>query len=312
MSRPRVLVTGASGFVGAAVRRRLANETNWSVRACSRTPPATEGPDAEWVTGGDLSAATEWQPLLSDVDVVVHLAARVHVMSSSAGDTGSYQLVNVQGTRRLAEQAAAAGVRRFVFLSSVKVHGEAGRFTEDSPMDPADPYGVSKRDAEAALRDVGRCTGLEVAIIRSPLVHGPGVKANFRSLMNAVHRGRPLPFASIANRRSLVGVDNLADLIAVCVQHPKAASEAFLVSDGEDVSTPELVRRMAAAAGCSARLLPVPASILRTAAAVLGRSAAMDRLTGSLTVDISKARRVLEWVPPVPLDEGLRRAVSQR
>jgi nucleoside-diphosphate-sugar epimerase len=308
----RVLITGARGFVGAALRRRLGSDARWIVRAASRTPPAVADAVVEWMTGPDLGPDADWRALLAGVDVVVHLAARVHVMEGSGiADGEEYQRVNVLGTRRLAEQAVNAGVRRLVFLSSVKVHGESGHFTESSAMAPADAYGVSKRDAEDALRDVSRQAGLEVVIIRAPLVHGPGVKANLRSLATAVRRGRILPLAAIANRRSLVGVDNLADLIALSMEHPAAASEAFLVSDGEDLSTPELVRRLATAAGRQARLIPVPVWGLRILAAALGRAAAVDRLTGSLTVDMSKARRLLGWEPPVALDEGLRRAARQ-
>ena len=307
----RVLITGARGFVGAALIRHLGSDARWSVRASSRTPPAAAGLGVEWMTSPDLGPDADWRPLLAGVDVVVHLAARVHVMTSGHADGPEYQRVNVLGTRRLAEQAVAAGVRRLVLLSSVKVHGESGHFNESSAMAPADAYGVSKRDAEDVLRDVARRTGLEVVILRAPLVYGPGVKANFLSLVTAVGRGRILPLASIANRRSLVGVDNLADLIAVSMEHPAAASEAFLVSDGEDLSTPELVRRLAAAAGRHARLLPMPVWGLRILAAALGRSAAVDRLAGSLTVDISKARRLLGWEPPVAVDEGLRRVACR-
>ena len=308
----RVLITGASGFVGTALIRRLLGDSRWSVRASSRMPPPAGAGAVEWVTGPDLSSGGDWRPLLADVDTVVHLAARVHVMASAdAASDEEYQRVNVVGTRRLAEQAATVGVRRFVFLSSVKVHGETGHFDEGSAMAPADAYGASKRDAEESLRDVARRTGLDVVIIRAPLAYGPGVKANFQSLLTAVRQGRILPLASILNRRSLVGVDNLADLIAVCMEHPAAVAEAFLVSDGEDLSTPELVRRLAKAAGRHARLMPMPVWSLRALAALLGRSQAVDRLTGSLTVDISKARRLLGWVPPVAVDEGLRRAACQ-
>lgn len=309
----RVLVTGARGFVGAALLRRLAVESQWQVRASSRRPLPISTGAVEWVGAPGLGPDADWGPQLKDVEVVVHLAARVHVMSPASGSSDDeFHRVNVQGTRRLAEQAAAEGVRRFVFLSSVKVHGEQGTFTEDSAVAPVDPYGASKRDAEEALRSVASRSGLEVVVIRPPLVYGPGVKANFHSLLAAVRRGRPLPLGAIQNRRSLVGVDNLADLIVVCISHPRAASEAFMVSDGEDVSTPELVRRLASAVGQKPRLVRVPVGCLRAVAAVVSKSAVVDRLTGSLCVDISKARGVLGWAPPVAMAEGLRRVALER
>ena len=303
----RVLITGASGFIGTALVRRLGADSRWNVRASSRNPPAHSTGTEEWVTAPNLTGEADWSSLLADVDAVVHLAALAHVMATRE----EYERVNVLGTRQLAEQAVSAGVKRFVFLSSVKVHGEAGHFNEDSEIAPADLYGASKRDAEQALREIARQTGLQVVIVRSPLVYGPGVKANFHELLTAVRRGRVLPLASISNRRSLVGVGNLVDLVALCLEHPAAASETFLVSDGEDLSTPQLVRRLATATGGRARLLPLPVWALRAAATVMRRSDAMDRLTGSLTVDISKARRLLGWSPPVALDEGLRRVTGQ-
>lgn len=305
-----VLVTGANGFVGRGLVQRLAADPRCSVRACGRTVSAPV-PGVETVVGPELGADANWTPLVAGVQVVVHLAARVHVMGAQdAAARAAYHRVNVEGTIRLAEQAAAARVSRFIFLSSVKVHGESGVLHEESPLAPVDAYGASKCEAEIRLMDVSRRTGMEVVRIRSPLVYGPGVKANFLSLVSAIRRGVPLPLAGIRNRRSLVGLDNLIDLIVVCMTHPSAASEAFLVSDGEDLSTPELVRRLAAAARCRARLVPVPVAWLRAAGIVTGRAAVIDRLTGSLVLDISKARRVLGWRPPVSVDTGLLRVVA--
>ncbi len=309
----RVLVTGATGFVGSVLVSRLAATPSWQVRAVCRTPPSSPPAGIEWRAGPELGPDADWRPLLSGVDVIVHLAARVHVMEA-AGPSAAPQFhrTNVEGTRRLAVQATSAGVRRFVFLSSIKVNGEQGRFNEDSPAVPVDPYAVSKSEGERVLRDLARSAPLEVVILRPPLVYGPGVKANFLSLLNAVRRGIPLPFGAIANRRSLVNVDNLVDLIVVCLDHPAAASETFMVSDGEDLSTPSLVRRLAVAAGGRARLVPVPGWGLRLAGALSGQTAAIERLTGSLQVDISKARRVLGWQPPFSVDEGLQKAARKR
>lgn len=308
----RVLVTGASGFVGTALVGRLSADSRWQVRASSRVQPAVTTSGVEWVSGPDLSAETDWRGLLTSVDVVVHLAARVHDMTASDDRSArEFQRTNALGTARLGAQAAERGVRRLVFLSSIKVNGESGVINDDSAEAPADAYARSKTEAERALREIGRTTPLEVVTIRSPLVYGPGAKANFQSLLSAVRRGIPLPFGAITNRRSFVGVDNLVDLIVVCLDHPSAASETFLVGDGEDLSTAQLVRRLAAAAGCPARLVPIPAWGLRLAGMMLGKSAAVQRLTGSLQVDIAKARRLLGWAPPVSVDEGLRRAVRR-
>jgi nucleoside-diphosphate-sugar epimerase len=309
-----ILVTGGTGFVGAAVVARL-NREGIKTRACTRRrdAPMPAGVHAFHVDG--LTAGTDWRPALSGVEVVVHLAARVHVMKDKADDPlVEFRRVNVDGTLNLARQAAAAGVRRFVFVSSIKVNGEATRperpFSADDPAAPLDPYGVSKLEAENGLRDIAGKSGMEVVIIRPPLVYGPGVKANFSALTKAVQRGWPLPLGRVNNRRSLVALDNLVDFIMTCSSHPLAANQVFLVSDGHDLSVAELVRGLARAAGVPARLVPVPVWALRAAALLTGKQAAVERLCGNLQVDISKARSLLGWVPPVSVDEGLRRAVA--
>ena len=307
-----VLVTGATGFVGRALVERLARDSRVAVRAVVRRTSVDLRGNVERVAG-ELDAAWDWRPALADVTTVVHLAARVHVMRDRAADPlAEYRRVNVAGTEHLARSAAASGVRRFVFLSSVKVNGEAGTFQETDTPHPVDPYGVSKREAEDAVRAVSAGTSMEVAIIRAPLVYGPNVGANFGSLIRAVQSGIPLPLGAVTNRRSLVALDNLVDFIMVCMQHPGAAGETFFVSDGEDVSTADLVRRLARAAGRSARLIPVPPSLLALAASLAGRRDVVQRLLGTLCVDITRARRQLAWVPPVSLDEGLRRACARR
>jgi nucleoside-diphosphate-sugar epimerase len=262
-----------------------------------------------------MDGATPWAAALPEVDVVIHLAARVHVMNDNTTDPlAAFRQVNTQGTLNLARQAAIAGVKRFVFISSVKVNGELtqpGRpFSESDAPHPQDAYGVSKHEAELGLRLIAAETGMEVVIIRPPLVYGPGVKANFAALMRAVQRGWPLPLGAVHNQRSLVALDNLVNFIITCITHPKAANQTFLVSDGQDLSTTELVHGMARAAGVPTRLLPVPVWALQTGAKLLGKGDAVQRLCGNLQVDISKARTLLGWVPPVSVEDGLRRAMG--
>jgi nucleoside-diphosphate-sugar epimerase len=306
----KVLVTGATGFVGTALVSRIARDDRFAVRAVVRHHTASMPTGVECVPG-DLSPDADWRPALAGVNAVVHLAARVHVMRETAPDPlAEYRRVNVGGTLNLAHQAAAAGVRRFVYLSSVKVHGETGRYSEGDPPGPEDAYGVSKHEAELGLRRITAETGMDVVIIRAPLVYGSGVRANFGALMRTVAWGIPLPLGAIENRRSLVALDNLVDFILTCLEHPAASNETFLVSDGEDLSTTELIRRLAGAMGRRARLIPVPAPVLMAAATLVGRRDVAGRLLGSLQVDITKARQKLAWVPPVSVDEGLRRAVA--
>lgn len=252
---------------------------------------------------------------MQGVDALVHCAARVHVMQDDAADPlDAYRLVNVEGTLNLARQAATAGVQRFVFVSSIKVNGEASLsgqpFTTDDVPTPLDPYGVSKLEAEQGLRELEAQTGMDVVIVRPTLVYGPGVKANFASMMLWVERGVPLPMGAIHNARSMVALDNLVDLLVTCLKHPAAAGQTFLVSDGEDVSTTELLRRTAQAMGKKALLLPVPAFLLELGAAMLGKRAVAQRLCGSLQVDIEKTRRLLGWKPPLTLNQGLKKAVE--
>ena len=369
------LVTGATGFVGRAVVRQLANTVGAqrvvaAVRGAACTPglpdalpnalpTAADASGPGWpdgikvITVGDLDSTTDWSAALAGVTTIIHCAARVHVMTDSSADPLLlYRRVNVEGTLALAQQAAAAGVKRLVFVSSIKVNGEAtgahtGRvvhcagdlvaapgkteaasakaattsgeidiafaFSEATPPAPVDAYGVSKLEAEQALFALGRETGLEIVVVRPPLVYGPGVKANFQTLITVVRKGIPLPLAAVRhNRRSLIALDNLANLLITCARHPLAANQVFLASDGEDLSTAELLQRLARAMGKPTRLFYVPEWILSFSARVLGKQQATQRLLGSLQVDSSKARNLLGWVPPVSVDEGLRRAVERQ
>ncbi len=297
----RILVTGASGFVGSALCKRLAAEGLQVRRALRKLPTLDVAADA--VATGDLSANQDWALALTGVACVVHAAARVHVMNDTESDPlAAFRAANVTGTLNLARQAAAAGVTRFVFISSIKVNGERttpGRpFRASDEPEPLDPYGLSKMEAEQGLRTLAADTGMELVIVRPPLVYGPGVRANFRQMLTAIRRGLPLPLASIDNRRSMVGLDNLVDLLLTCTRHPDAPGHVFLASDGDDVSTPELLRRVGTALGRPARLLPMPPALLRLLATVAGRKDMAQRLCESLQVDISDTCQVLEWTPP--------------
>lgn len=312
--RLKVLLTGAAGFVGCATGAHLV-ASGHVLTAAVRTLPQTPLPyHAAQITAiGGLESFADWPALLTGVDVVVHLAARVHVMRDAAADPlAQYRAVNVDGTLNLARQAAAAGVKRFVFVSSIKVNGEeraVAYFEADTPQ-PKDDYARSKWEAEQGLRQIAGETGLEVVILRPPLVYGPGVGANFLALLRAVARGVPLPLGAINNQRSLIYVGNLVDAIRCCLEHPAAAGRTFLVSDGENVSTSDLIRRMAAALGRPARLVALPVPLLRAAATLAGKSALVTRLLDSLSVDDTSIRRDLGWSPPFTLDEGLRETAA--
>lgn len=309
-SEKRILVTGASGFVGGTLLTRLHNEAGVHLRGAVRRAETLLPEGVELALVGDLGAGTEWGHALENVQGVVHTAARVHVMRDATADAlMEYRRVNVAGTLKLARQAAENGVRRFVFISSIKVNGEETPpdrpYTADDVPAPLDPYGVSKHEAERVLLQVADDTGLEVVVIRPVLVYGRGVKANFRAMMQWLHSGIPLPLGATHNKRSLVAVDNLVDLVVTCLHHPAAARQIFLVSDGDDLSTTELLRRTARALHRPARLVSVPPAVLRAAGRLLGQREVAQRLCGSLQVDITKTCEKLGWTPRVTVDDAL-------
>lgn len=323
-----ILVTGADGFVGMPLCRFLRDE-GYSVRGAIRHHTEFDNAVAEidYVPSGHIGSSTDWLPILDRIDCVVHLAARVHTMNDSANDPlAEFRKVNVSGSERLAKQAEEAGVRRFIYLSSIKVNGEeTGRrsdgsglhekkvnncFSENDIPNPQNPYAVSKAEAEQALLKITAETGMDLVIIRPPLVYGPGVKANFMKMMHWLCMGVPLPLGAIDNKRSLLALDNLVDLIFTCIENPAAANQTFLAGDGENISTTELLHRMGNALGKPARLVPVPHRLLEFGLKMLGKDDMAKRLCGSLQIDISKARGVLGWNPPVSVDEGLTRTAE--
>lgn len=310
----RVLVTGATGFVGRALCRHL-TASGAFVRAALRSgAPDPPLPVAEQAHVGAIDGRTEWRPALQGIDTVLHLAARTHVLHDTAADPlAEYRRINAHGTARLAQQAAESGARRLVFVSSVKVNGErttTSPFRESDAPAPEDAYGASKQEAERALHDISAATGLEAVVVRPPLVYGPGVKANFLRMIRAVDSGLPLPLAGIRNRRSILYVENLVDLLTRTIGHPAAPGETFLVSDGPAVSTPDLLRMLALALGRPARLIHVPPSLLVAASHLAGRGPAGSRLTGSLEVDITHACTRLGWSPPHTTQQGIDATVA--
>ena len=303
-----IAVTGASGFLGAPLCASLERQG----RQVRRLLRSARGDQPGAVVIGDLGGPIAWSEALGGVETLVHCAARVHVMKETEQERAQgCRTINLEASLRLGEAAAAQGVKRMVFLSSIKVNGEStplgAPFRDTSIPAPEDAYGRSKWEAEQALSRLAAATGMELVVIRPPLVYGPKVRANFLRLLRLVDRGVPLPLGAVHNRRSLVALDNLIDLIECCLDHPAAAGKVFLASDGEDLSTPELIRALAVALGRPARLLPVPAGVLRRLGRLGGRSAEVDRLIGSLQVDSAATRETLAWTPPVSLKEGLQR-----
>lgn len=312
MSRDRVLVTGANGFVGQHLCRHLAaagREVTACVRPKASMAWASNLPNLRTMRVDDFATDEHWADLLSDVDAVIHLAARVHVMRDQAADPlGEFRRVNVESTAALAEEAGRKGVRRFIYLSSIKVNGEMttrAAFQADDAPGFCDPYGQSKWEAEQKLQDIAGRSGMEWVVVRPTLVYGPGVRGNFLSLLRYVDRRYPLPFGRIANRRSVVSVYNLVDLLQIVLDHPSAAGQRFLVKDPEDISTSELVQRIAKSLHKRPVLLCLPRSLVTIAAKLLGREAVVQRLFGSLTVNIDKTVNLLDWHPPISLDEAL-------
>jgi len=311
----KYLITGANGFVGQALCAELLRQGQ-SVTAAVRSSSQLQG-NIKQVEVGNMDGDTDWSAALPGVEVVIHLAARVHVMHDDTADPlAEFRVVNTVGTEHLARCAAAAGVKRLVYVSSIKVNGEAThgeqKFAEADTPAPQDPYGISKYEAEQALHRVAQETGLEIVIVRPPLVYGRGVKGNFAQMLKSVAKNIPLPFAAVKNLRSFIYVENLVSALIACATHPAAAGQTYLVSDGEDVSTPDLLRQLAVAMNIPPRLFNCPLFLLRLASRLAGKSAQIERLLGSLQVDSAKIRRDLSWQPPYTLQQGLRATVSNK
>ncbi|MFJ4195322.1 UDP-glucose 4-epimerase family protein [Pseudomonas sp. NPDC089534] len=307
----KILVTGATGFLGKSLVQKFCTFSETSVIAPLRDVNCALPGSVEKVYVSNIDDTTDWRGCLDGVDVIVHAAARVHVMNEAPGQSiDKFRDVNVKGTLRLAEQAIQAGVKRFIFISSIKVNGEstaAGQaFSADDIPQPLDAYGVSKFEAEQQLLQLAGTGLIEVVIIRPVLIYGPGVGANFKQMMHWLAKGIPLPFGAIHNLRSLVSLENVVDLVSVCVSHPRAANQIFLVSDGEDLSTTQLMRRLVSCLGVKTWLVPVPVALLNLMARLTGRGAVAQRLFGSLRVDIKKNRELLGWRPPFSAHDGLR------
>jgi len=309
-----ILVTGANGFIGTALTHKLC-EKGYDVRGIVRSKERTLNRNSrlEIFAVGEINSDTNWGDALKGIDVVIHLASRAHkLIDASVNLLAEYRIVNADGTQRLAEMSAGAGARRLIFISTVKVNGEKTgkhQFTERDTPSPHDDYSTSKWEAEQALHNISDAAGLEIVILRSPLVYGQGVKANFLRLLDMVNRNIPLPLSMVSNKRSMIYIGNLVDAIIRCIEHPDAVNKTFLVSDGQDVSTPDLIRMLAGAMGKKARLFPFPVSLLKIIGKVLGKTAEVERLTGSLQIDTANIRDILGWKPPFTMEEGIYETV---
>jgi len=317
MNVNQILITGASGFIGSALAQTL-TKNGYSVRGALRHLDSTVSYSFtsfdSLVEVGEIGPDTDWGKSFKDIDVIIHLAGRAHILRETSDNPyEEFHRVNAEGTKRLAYVAAEQSVKRLVYISSIGVNGNltsTAPFTENDLPSPHNDYALSKWEAEQSLHDISIETGMEVVIVRPPLVYGPRVKANFFRLLQWVDRGMPLPLGTVNNRRSLIALDNLVDFLVRCLEHPAAAGETFLVSDGEDLSTPELIKKIALKMDKPTRIFPFPLSLLRLGALCLGKKSLIDRLCGSLQIDITKAKQILDWTPPVSVDEGLRRTVD--
>jgi len=310
----KILITGSTGFVGQKLCKKLIS-ANYSIREAVRSNSEKQLGIKEIFNVGEIDKSTNWSASLQDIDCVIHCAARAHVMNENKLDTlATYRKVNVDGTRNLAEQCAKAGVKRLIFLSSIKVNGEKTKvsfsFRHDDNPKPEDAYGISKWEAELALQKVSKKYGIEIVIIRAPLVYGPNVKGNFLKLINIAARRIPLPISRVNNVRSFVGVENLIDLISCCIKHPAAAGKIFLVSDNKDMSTPELLKKIGKAMGKCQYFIPLPVSILQFLGAIIGKSSEIERLVSNLQVDCNNTFEVLGWRPPVNSDDAITETIK--
>ena len=310
-----VMITGASGFLGSRLTQAFPSTSSIKLTVTARRPlPVDNG---ILVNVGQIDKFTDWSTALRNQNTIIHTAARTHIMNDSAENTLSeYRKVNVDGTLNLARQSAVTGVKRFIFISSIKVNGEQSApgkpFNAKDEPKPKDSYGISKWEAEQGLQQIAKETDMEVVIIRPPLVYGPGVKGTFASLISLMGSGLPLPLGAIHNQRSMIALDNLVDLIITCIDHPDAANQVLLASDGQDLSTTDLLRGLARAMDRPSRLLPVPDVLLALGASVMRKRPITDRMLGSLQVDISNTRDLLNWSPPISVDEGLRRCFESQ
>ena len=324
----KILITGASGFIGKTLCKTLSTSNRFVRAAVRSTNSNSSNSDVEYVSVGDINTKTNWKDFLVSIDYVIHCAGRVHMMNETNKNALKiYRSINVDATKQLAEQSAAAGVKRFIYLSSIKVNGESTHnnpnlrdinnknkyiFKHNDNSNPGDPYSISKFEAEEVLRELSSKTGLEVTVLRLPLVYGHGAKGNLARLIKLIKSNIPLPLSLVNNQRSMIGIDNLVDLLIRCIDHPDASGKTFLVSDGDDISTPDFIKLIANSIGRKVLLFPVPIFLLKFLGCILGKQKEINRLIGSLKIDSSYVQKVLNWTPPVSVKEGIKRMTNNK